>query len=98
MATVKFRGIITSLPNTEKKAITFDTTTSNSVLTIDPLSIVGGVINTEEAQEMEFNANDFFTLTRSNGDSENLTFGQFFSAGFKQITGDSTQATEIGHS
>jgi hypothetical protein len=96
MATVKFRGIVTSLPKTGKKAITFDTPTSNSVLTIDPSSIVGGVINTEEAQELEFNADDFFTLTRSNGASGNLTFGQFFESGFKNMTGDSTQATEIG--
>lgn len=96
MATVKFRGIVTSLPNTEKKAITFDTSTSNSVLIIDSSSIIGGVTNTEDAQDIELNEDDFFTLTRSNGASGNLTFRQFFGAGFKQITGDSTQAIEIG--
>ena len=96
MANVTFRGIITSLPNTEKKAITLDTSTSHSVLIINPSSIVGGVINTEDAQDITLNEDDFFTLIRSNGASGNLTFGQFFESGFKQSTGDSTQATEIG--
>lgn len=96
MATVEFKGIVTSLPHTEKKAITFETSTSNSVLIVDPSSITSGVENTEDAQNIELNSSDFFTLIRSNGASANLTFEQFFEAGFKQITGDSTQSIEIG--
>lgn len=98
MATVAFTGIITPIPQTGKMAITFDTMMSNSVLIVDPSAITSEVEDTADAQQIECNSDDFFTLTRSNGAAANMTFEQFFDARAKQITGDSTQGVAIGFS